>query len=75
MPSSGVRVELQSTVTPEDGIIHRNIYVMSITLVFYFLIPPTDPGTNYYIFVELYKWEIFMLITICVYSHKRFLKE
>jgi hypothetical protein len=30
-----------STVTPDSGIISRNIYILSITPVFYFLIPPS----------------------------------
>jgi hypothetical protein len=30
-----------STITPVDDIICRNIYILSITPVFYFVIPPS----------------------------------
>jgi hypothetical protein len=32
--------DMQSTASPEDGIICRNICILSINPVFYFVIPP-----------------------------------
>jgi hypothetical protein len=43
MPSSGVTIDcgLESTLAPDDGILCRNIYILSSTPAFYFLVLPS----------------------------------